>query len=240
MPLKYRLRVGMSVTPHSKYFEFSLWQQSWVQEGHFPSLPSRPAVYRSQMSCSCHGAAPGFYSWSSWVGGRALHDACTETCFSKTWFHYSWVMPAAPWPGEWPSCLKGALKNSGTLFKASCWKNDHCFREQTWLVGRQEEQQQQLDFHSCIRLGQLEVQVTWFCLSKLCMEGVFPEVTTLLWVFASVRAAPCSWLLGMIKSQTLAAQWHLSKVAMPLQTWALYWESCLLRCQELSTDDSKC
>lgn len=43
----------MSVTPCSKYFEFStIWQQSWVQEADFPRLPSSPAVYWSQTSCT--------------------------------------------------------------------------------------------------------------------------------------------------------------------------------------------
>lgn len=89
------------------------------------------------------------------------------------------------------------------------------------------------------------MQITLFCLSTLCRNA---------WKATSQKLQHCFvflllWgqhhavdFLGMTKTQILAAQCYFSKVATPLKRrsklWALFWESCLLRCQELSTDDS--
>lgn len=130
-----------------------------------------------------------------------------------------------------PSCLKGALKNSSTLSKASCWKNDHCFRGQTWYLGGQGNQHHQLDFHSCIHLKQL------WCASHY---SVCPCFARNAWKAPCWKLQHCFvflllWgqhhavdFLGMTKSQTFAAQCYLSKVATPLKrrsrVWALFWE----------------
>lgn len=178
-------------------------------------------------------------------GCTALHNACTETCLYYFWFHYPWVM-------HFMLCTAAAPMLEGCSEKLRYFVPSLLLKE--WLLLQRSNPESWRARKAAPATGfpfLYSSEATLVCKSLYSVCPCFAEMHRRhLSRSYSIALAFCfcegstmqltSWEWPRAKHLLLNVTWASWQHLWRSRLWALFWESCLLRCQELSTDDSKC